>query len=379
MAVEIRPIEPTRAALRKFVEFGIDFYKGNKWFVPPLVTDDVNTLSPSANPAFDFCEAQSFMAYRGGMPVGRITGIINHKVNGRTGVNTLRFGFVEFIDDKEVSEALFGAVEKWGIERGMTEIVGPMGFTDMDHEGMLTFGFEELGTMATIYNYDYYPKHLLGRGMIPDAEWVEYRFEIPREVPEKVARVAELIRRRFNLEVVRPSSKKELKDRYGKSLFRVINDAYDSLYGYSPLSDRQIAHYIRQYLGILKLNDICVVADANGELVGAGISMPSFSRALQKSRGRFFPLGWYHLLKAWLCKNDTVDLLLVAVSPEYQNKGVNALIMAELIPNYVRNGYLYAESNPELVTNAGVQNQWQYFNKRQHRRRVAYRKILDKQ
>lgn len=376
MAVEIRPINNTRSELKKFIEFGIDFYEGNRWFVPPLVTDDVNTLYPKTNPAYDFCESQSFMAYKDGKPVGRITGIINSKVNQRTGVDTVRFGFVEFIDDREVSEALFNAVEEWGRGKGMTEIAGPLGFTDLDHEGMLTEGFEELGTMATIYNYPYYPEHLKARGMEVETEWVEYRFDIPREVPEKVARIAEIIKKRYSLKVARPGSKKELKEKYGHQLFRVINEAYDGLYGYSPLTDRQIDHYIRQYLGILKLNDVCVIVDAEDSLVGVGISMPSFSVALQKSRGRIFPMGWYHLLKAWTGHTDTVDLLLVAVKPEYQNKGVNALIMSELIPNYVKNGYRYAESNPELHTNAGVQNQWQYFEKRQHRRRAAFRKKL---
>lgn len=376
MSLEIKPINSDRKSLEKFVRFGIDFYDGNDYFVPPLVSDDVNTLSPECNPAYDFCESQSYMAYRDGKPVGRITGIINHKVNHRTGRNTVRFGFVEFIDDTEVSEALFKAVEDWGRGKGMTEICGPLGFTDMDHEGMLTYGFDEMGTMATIYNYSYYPEHLMRRGMQVDAEWVEYRFEVPRQVPEKVARIADIVSRRFNLRVARPGTKKELKERYGKPLFDVINRAYDGLYGYSPLSDRQIDHYISQYLGILKLTDVCVITDSSDRLVAVGISMPSFSVALRKSRGRFFPFGWYHLLKAWMGKTDTVDLLLVAVDPEYQNKGVNALIMSELIPNYVRNGYRYAESNPELQTNSGVQNQWQYFEKRQHRRRAAFRKSI---
>lgn len=376
MAVEIRPVNPTRSELNRFVRFGIDFYRGNRWFVPPLVMDDVNTLDPKTNPAYEFCESRSFMAYRDNKPVGRITGIINRKVNERTGVNTVRFGFVEFIDDREVSEALFRAVEEWGREKGMTEIAGPLGFTDLDHEGMLTYGFEELGTMATIYNPAYYPEHLKARGMEVDAEWVEYRIDIPSGVPEKVSRISEIIRKRYGLKVASLSSKKELKEKYGVQLFKVINEAYDSLYAYSPLTDRQIEHYIGQYLGILKLNDVCVIVDKEDNLTGVGISMPSFSIALQKSRGRFLPFGWYHLLRAWTGHTDTVDLLLVAVKPEYQNKGVNALIMAELIPNYIRNGYKYAESNPELHTNAGVQNQWQYFEKRQHRRRAAFKKKI---
>ncbi len=376
MAVEIRKVAPVKSELRKFVEFGIDFYKGNPCFVPPLVSDDVNTLLPSANPAFDFCEAQSFMAWRDGQPVGRITGIINNNVNDRTGTKTLRFGFVEFIDDAEVCDALMDAVEQWGRERGMTEIVGPMGFTDMDHEGMLTYGFDEIGTMATIYNYPYYPVHMERRGMVKDAGWVEYRIEIPTEVPEKIARIADIVKRRYKLSVAEPSSKKELKERYGQALFNLINEAYDKLYGYSPLTPRQIDHYINQYLCILRLNDVCVIVDENDTVVGIGISMPSCSKALQKSRGRIFPFGWWPLLKALKGRNDVVDLLLVAIAPEYQSRGVNALLFSCLIPRYNANGYRHAESNPELEDNSSVQNQWQYFERRQHRRRQVYKKSL---
>lgn len=376
MAVEIREVRPVKSEITRFVEFGIDFYKDNKYYVPPLVMDDVNTLLPSANPAFDFCEAQSFMAYRDGKPVGRITGIINRVVNERTGVPTLRFGFIEFIDDNEVVDALMDAVEHWGRERGMKRIVGPLGFTDMDHEGMLTFGFDEIGTMATIYNYPYYPGHMERRGMVKEAGWVEYRMTVPPEAPERINRIADLVTRRYKLRVVTFKSRKQLADRYGHELFRVINEAYDELYGYSPLTDRQIDHYIDQYLKILKLNDVCVIVDNDENLVGVGISIPSFSKALQASRGRLFPFGWYHLLKAYLGKNDVVDLLLVAIKPEYQSKGVNALLFSNLIPAYNKSGYKYAESNPELEDNSNVQNQWQYFERRQHRRRQAYGKDL---
>lgn len=376
MAVEIIPIKPTKKELKKFVKFGVEHYKGNSYFVPPLWEDDINTLLPEKNPAFDFCEAQSFMAYRDGKPVGRITGIINRVVNERTGDPTVRFGFIEFIDDAEVVDALMDAVEQWGRERGMKRIVGPMGFTDMDHEGMLTYGFEEIGTMATIYNYPYYPAHMERRGMTPDTKWVEYRIEVPKEVPERILKIADLVKRRFKLSVPELKSRKQLKERYGIPLFRLINEAYDKLYGYSPLTERQMKHYIDQYLGILNLNDICVIVDENDELVGVGISVANFSKALQKCGGRMFPFGWWHLLKAMKGKNDTVDLLLVAIKAEYQGKGVNALLFSHLIPAYNRSGYKFAESNPELEENSNVQNQWQYFNNRQHRRRQVYTKSI---
>lgn len=362
--------------LRKFVKFGVDLYKNNPYYVPPLILDDINTLRPEKNPAFDFCKAQSFMAYRDNRPVGRITGIINDSVNRRTGERTVRFSFADFIDDTEVSDALFDAVEEWGRQNGMNSIVGPMGFTDMDHEGMLVDGFEEIGTMATIYNYPYYPEHIERRGFVKDVDWVEFRIAIPDKVPDKYMRISEIVRKKYDLRIKKYTSRKKLKDEYGRALFNLINEAYDGLYGYSPLTERQIEYYIGMYLGILRLEDVSVIVDAGDKLVAVGISIPSFSRALQKSRGHLFPTGWWHLLKALRGKSDTVDLLLIAVKPEYQNKGVNALIFSDLLPGYIRNGYKWAESNPELEDNSSVQLQWQYFDYRQHRRRRAYRKPL---
>ncbi|MDE6402569.1 MAG: N-acetyltransferase, partial [Muribaculaceae bacterium] len=257
MSVEIKPIEATKSQLKKFIKFGIDHYRGNDCYVPPLIMDDIATLSPDENPAFDFCRAQSFMAYRDGKPVGRITGIINDVVNERTGNKQLRFGFVEFIDDDEVVDALFDAVSDWGRSLGMTEIVGPLGFTDMDHEGMLVEGFDQLGTMATIYNYPYYPRQLERRGMVKDVDWVEYLIPIPDSIPDKHKRIGEIVKKKFNLSIARVKSRKELKERYGKQLFALINKAYDRLYGYSPLTERQIDYYIKQYLGLLNHENLC--------------------------------------------------------------------------------------------------------------------------
>lgn len=374
--IEVRAIPATRKALKEYVKFGIDCYRGNDCFVPPLVMEEIETLTPEKNPAFDDCEAQSFMAYRDGRPVGRVTGIINRKVNERTGRQEARFGFVDFVDDPEVSTALMEAVEQWARERGMTEMIGPMGFTDMDHEGMLVDGFDELGTMATIYNHPYYPTHMERLGYAKDQDWVEYRIDVPSEVPAKMTRVAEIVKQKFGLRALQYTDRKKLKADYGRELFHLINRAYDKLYGYSPLSDRQIDYYIDKYLGILRLDCVVVIVDAEGKLQGVGISIPSFSRALQKSRGRLFPTGWWHLLKAIKGKNEIVDLMLVAVSPEYQSKGANALLFTTLLPVYIRNGYRWAESNLELEDNEAVQQQWQYFNRRLHRRRRAYRKPL---
>ncbi len=376
MAVEIREITPTKSNLKKYTKFGIDLYKDNDYYVPPLIMDDVETLSPDKNPAFDYCKAKSWMAYRDGKPVGRITGIINTVVNERTRKRDLRFGFLDFIDDEEVVDALFDALAQWGRSQGLTSMVGPMGFSDMDHEGMLTEGFDELGTMATIYNYPYYPRHMERMGFHKDAEWVEYRMTVPDKIPEKMLRVAEIVKKKYGVRTIKYTSAKKIKEEYGVALFELINEAYDQLYGYSPLSQKQIEYYIDIYLPILRLENVCLIVDSDDKLIGVGISIPSMSRALQKGRGRLFPTGWLHLLKAMYMHNDVVDLLLVAVKPEYQSKGVNALLFADLLPVYIKNGYRWAESNPELADNENVQLQWQYFERRQHRRRAAFRKDI---
>ncbi|MCM1006244.1 MAG: N-acetyltransferase [Prevotella sp.] len=374
--IEVRQIAPTRANLRKFTKFQIDLYRGNEYFVPPLISDDVNTLDPNHNPAFDFCESACFMAYDDGKPVGRIATIINRQVNEKQGVKNARFGFVDFIDDRAVSAALFAAAEAWARAKGMDALVGPLGFTDLDHEGMLVDGFEELSTMATIYNYPYYPEHLKALGYKQANEWLEFVMDVPDAIPDKYNRIAEIVKKKFNLRVLKYTSRKKIKEEYGKALFDLINEAYADLYGYSTLTSRQIDYYIKQYLDLLNLDLVTLVVDKDDKLVGVGISMQSMSKALQKSRGSLFPFGWYYLLKGLKGKNDRVDLLLVAVKPEYQSKGVNALLFQDLIPQYIKYGFKWAESNPEMAENNKVQSQWEYFTHRQHRRRIAVSKKL---
>lgn len=374
--IEIKTIEPTRKNLKMFTQFQIDLYEGNDCYVPPLISDDVATLSPSKNPAFDFCEACYFMAFRDGKPVGRVAGMINRQVNESHGKRTARFGFIDFIDDREVSRALMEAVETWARNKGMDRLIGPLGFTDLDHEGMLVEGFGELSTMATIYNYPYYPEHLESLGYKKDSDWVEFVMDVPDSIPDKYNRIADIVKKKFGLRVLKYRSRKRIKEEYGRALFHLINDAYDGLYEYSHLTERQIDYYIDIYLGLLNLDLVTLVVDKEDKLVGVGISMPSMSRALQKSHGKLLPMGWWHLLKGLKGKNDRVDLLLVAVKPEYQNKGVNALLFQDLIPYYQKYGFKWAESNPEMETNAKVQGQWEYFTNRQHRRRRSYYKNI---
>lgn len=374
--LEVKELPLDKKNLKEFTKFQINLYDGNPFYVPPLIMDDVNTLLPSKNPAFDFCEASIFMAYRDGKPVGRVAGIINHQLNKMHGHKEARFGFVDFVDDHEASKAVMDAVENWARVKGMNKIVGPLGFTDMDHEGMLIEGFDELGTMATIYNYPYYPQHLERLGYKKESDWMEFLMEVPEQIPERYSRIANLVKDKFGLRVIKYKSRKRVKAEYGHALFHLINESYKNLYQYAPLSERQIEYYIDLYLDLLNLDLLSLIVDRNDRLVGVGIALPSMSRALQKSKGRMFPLGWISLLKGLKGKNDRVDLLLVAVHPEFQNKGVNALLFQDLIPYFNKYGYKYAESNPEMETNAKVQSQWEYFNYRQHRRRRSYSKKI---
>ena len=377
MAVEIRKLEPTKKELLKFIHFPIDvLYNDSTCYVPDLVSDMLSTFLPSENPAYEFCESAFFMAYRDGKPVGRIAGIINSLVNQREQKQEGRFGFVDFIDDEEVVDALMRAVEQWAKEKGMTCLTGPLGFTDMDPEGCLIEGFDQLGTQATIYNYPYYPKHFERLGFVKDVDWVEFKVIVPEQIPEKMVKIGNIVQHRFNLHLVKMNSTKEFVKKYGNEIFALINESYDSLFGYSPLSEKQVKHYINVYLPFLPLDHISLVADANDKLVGVGISVPSLSRALIKSRGRMLPFGWYHMLKAIKHEGRIVDLLLIAVAPEYQSKGVNSLFFVDLIPAFNKRGYEWAETNIELENNENVQKQWQYFDIKQHKRRRAFTKDI---
>ena len=376
MAIEIKEIKPTRREIKKFSLFSTNLYKDNAYYVPDLLMDNLDTFNPAKNPASEFCDSKLFMAYRDGKAVGRVAGIINRVVNEKSNEKNVRFGFSDFGDDEEVSAALLGAVEDWGRSQGMDHIVGPLGFTDMDPEGMLVEGFDQLGTMATIYNHPYYPRHIEKLGFERDTDWVEFKITIPESIPDKMVRICEIVKKKYNVRNIKYTSSKALVKDYGQAIFRLINEAYSQLYGYSPLTPRQIDHYINMYLPVLRLENVSLIVDADNALIGVGIAMPSMSKALQRSRGKLFPFGWYHLLKGLKGKNDVVDLLLVAIKPEYQSKGVNSLLFNDLIPCFRKNGYKYAESNPELDDNQRVQLQWQYFETTQHKRRRAYKKAL---
>lgn len=373
MSVEIKKVT-TRGDLKRFIRFNYEFYKDNPYSVPDLYEDMVNTFSPKKNAAFEFCEADYFLALREGEIVGRVAAIINRRANEQWQKRTVRFGWIDFIDDAEVSAALIDAVKAWGRERGMDTIEGPLGFTDMDAEGMLIEGFDQLSTMATIYNYPYYPRHIEALGFEKSADWVEMKIYIPDAIPEKHRRISDIIARKYNLHVRKYTSRKEiLKSGAAHRIFDLINDAYAPLFNFSRMTQRQIDQYVSMYLQVLDLRMVTVVENDRDEIVAVGISMASLSEALQKAKGRLWPLGWYYLLRALKWKRPKVlDLLLVGVRPDYQGKGVNALLFTDLIPVYQQLGFEYAESNPELELNDKVQNQWQYFKTEQHKRRRCY-------
>lgn len=379
--IEIRKVE-TAKDLKKFIELHYDLYEGNEYDAPALFFDEEQCLNKKKNAAFEFCEADYFMAYKDGKLVGRVAAIINDKANARWERKDVRFGWIDFIDDIEVSKALLEAVAQWGKERGMNQIVGPLGFTDFDPEGMLTYGFDQLGTMALPYNYPYYPEHMekLG-GWEKDNDYIECKLPVPNEVPEKYAKIAKMIQTRYGLRIKKLKNRKEVfEGGYGQKIFELINICYKDLYGYSDLSPKQIDQYVNLYLNFVDYDIITLIEDTtcDNKLVGLGITIPSLTKALQKChKGRLFPFGWWHILRALkFHKTKVVDLLLVGVLPEYRKKGANALLFSDLIPRYVEYGWEWGETHAEMETNKAVQSQWSELDVSIHKRRRVYKKSI---
>lgn len=375
--IEIRKAETLRD-LKRFVQFYCDLYRGNEFAVPYLFSDEMATLRSDKNPSFECCEAAYFMAYRDGKPVGRVAAIINRRANERWNKRQVRFGWFDFIDDREVSAALLHTVETWGRERGMNEMAGPLGFIDTDREGMLVEGFDRLSTMYVNYNFPYYASHIDGYGGFEkDNDYVEYRVKVPEVVPDKFAKLAAMIERRYGLSVHKFTRRELIDEGYGRQVFHLLNQTYKDLYGFSELSQRQIDKLVDDYIKIADLNLVTAIMDGQ-QMVGFGITFPSFSRALRQTRdGKMLPFGWWHMLKIlkWH-KTDTVDLLLIGVLPEYRSKGANALIFNDLIRQFQRYGFRWAEAMPQMESNSNVRSQWQYLEAEQHRRHRCYKKRL---
>jgi GNAT superfamily N-acetyltransferase len=364
----------TNMELKRFILFPCSLYEGNPFCVPALYQDELNTLRKDRNPAFEYCEAKYWLAYKDGKLAGRIAGIINRQYISIWGKKYARFGWIDFIDDPEVAKALLATVEAWAKENGLEGVHGPMGFCDMDSEGMLVEGFDEPGTMITLYNHPYYPRYLESFGYDKDVDWVEYELKVPREIPEKVDRLAQIVLKRMNLHIVQAKKPKELRP-YAHGIFELLNDAYKNLYGVVPLTQRQIDQYIKQYFSFIDPDFVRIILDDQGNIAAFGIAMPSLTKALQKAKGNLFPFGFLHILQA-MKKNTCLDLYLVAVRPDLQGKGVNALLLNEITKACIRRGVRTAESNPELESNEKVQAQWKFFETRQHKRRRCYIKVF---
>ena len=376
MAVQIKTVT-TKSELKTFVRFANKMYKGNKYYVPSMPMDDLETFDRNKNAAFEFSEAEFYLAYKDGKPVGRVAAIVNNKANQAWSVKQVRFGWFDFIDDLEVSKALLDAVIAFGKSKGMNQIAGPLGFTDFDPEGMLVDGFDRICTMALFHNHPYYPEHMKKHGYVKETGWLEYRINIPAEVPERLKKLSQVVLERYNLKLVKKTKAQVKRENYGQKIFELINQTYCGLYGFSLLSPKQIDQFVDTYLGVINMNLLAFVENQEGELIGAAITMPSIAKALQKCNGEILPFGWWHLLKAMYWKpTDTLELLLIGVRPDYQNKAINSVLCLDIMENCHKMGFRYAETNANLEDNTKIQAMWASFEKEQHKKRWIFAKEI---
>lgn len=376
MSVEIKKIA-NRIDLLRFVKFGNEFYSNCENFCPSLILDEMATFNTKKNPAFDVCEHVLYMAYKNGKAVGRIAGIINHEANRKWGVKHVRFGWMDFIDDLAVSKALLDAVAEWGKSKGMDGLNGPVGFTDFDHQGLIVEGFDYLVPMASLYNYPYYVQHMEAYGLLKENDWIEMQIYPPQELPERFGRMTKIVQERSHVRVDKVKNCKELVQKYGTSYMDVIDQAYQKLYNFQPLTDRQKRHYCDMYFPLLNFDFVTVVVNEKDEVVGVGVGMPDISKALRKCKGKLFPFGWYRMLKALHSDHyDTFDFLIIAVRPDYQDRGLNAVIIADQHPYFVKYNIRCIETTAIMETNFKNLNHWEVFPHKYHKRRRAYIKAI---
>ncbi|WP_312322308.1 GNAT family N-acetyltransferase [Soonwooa sp.] len=367
----IKKVE-TKKDLADFVQFPNDLYRNNSNYVPPLTNDELNIWNPKENPALEYADAQQFLAFKNDKIVGRIAVMINHKEEKDLGIKKVRFGWLDFIDDQEVSKALIDEAIKYAKANNITKIEGPMGITNLDKAGMLTLGFDKLATMIGIYNEAYYPKHLENLGLVKEKEWVEFEIVFPDVLPEKVVKFNDLIKEKYKLKVLEFNSKKEILPLV-EPMFKLLDETYKGLSTYTPITDEQIKHYKEKYFGFIDKDYIICIEDENHNLVSFAITMPSYSRALQKANGKLFPFGWWHLLNAGK-KNDRANFYLIGIHPEYQRRGVTAIIFKEIYETFKKKGVKFLETNPELEENKNIQLLWQDYDPVNHKRRRTYSK-----
>ncbi|MBR5247967.1 MAG: hypothetical protein IKV27_03320 [Lachnospiraceae bacterium] len=375
MGIEIREVL-TKKDLWTWVRFPNKLYKNNEFFVPFLENDEFETFSEDKNPAYAFCETRLFLAYKDGKTAGRIAGLINHAYNKKWDKNAIRFTRFDFIDDYEVSQALFDAVVRWGKEKKYTEIMGPIGFTDMDHEGMLVEGFDEFNMSITFYNFPYYLTHMERLGLVKDIDWIEYKISVPKEVDPRIEKISNHLINKGNYKAVTYTDRKVLyKEAY--EAFSLIDVAFSKLYGTVPLTPEVIKNVIDGYIPLVNLDYICSIKDKEDKIIGFGVMVPSIAKALKKSNGKMFPLGIVRMLRALKGKNDTLEMYFVAVNPQYQLQGIPAIIINTLLKNIIANGVKYCETGPMLETNTAVHSMWRNFDKKQHKRRRCFIKQIE--
>ena len=376
MSVSIKTVE-TRAQLKAFIKFPLDLYKGCPYYVPNIYSDELTTLDMAKNPMGKYCKTRKFLAYKDGKVAGRCIAIINEIANRDWGHSEVRFGWMDFIDDKEVSKALLEAVIAFGKEYGMTQISGPLGFTDFDNEGCVVEGFDDISSFALKYNYPYYGEHFEALGLAKANDWLELRIFVPKEIPDKVVRASKMLQERYGLRIRKITRREVREEHYGQKIFDLINRTYSELYDFTVLPQEVIDGYVKTYMGLLDLKFVTLVEDAEGKLVAVALTMPSIARAVQKGRGYMFPFGWWYLLKSMYFKyEEALELLMIAVEPEYRNKGVHAMLFNEIIPNLQKGGFKYGESNAEMESNTSVQNIWNAYEKEFKRRRRVFSKEI---
>lgn len=360
----------TRDDLKKFVKFPMELYKGNPYYVPSFINDEINIWNPAENPALQYSESKQYIAYKDHKIVGRIAVIINHKEEKELGIRKVRFGWIDFINDPEVSEALIQKAIDYAKEKNIDKIEGPMGFTNLDKAGMLTLGYDKLATMIGIYNHEYYPKHLENLGMVKEKEWVEFEIKFPDSLPDKIYKFNELISQKYQLKVLKFKTKEEILQ-YVDPMFDLLDETYKHLSTYTPISDEQRKTYKEKYFKLIDKDFIVCIADANNNLVSFAITMPSYSKALQKSKGKLLPFGWWYFLQAGK-KNDRANFYLIGIHPEYQRRGVTSIIFKEIWDIFNKKGVKYLETNPELEENKSIQLLWQDYGPVNHKRRRTY-------
>lgn len=376
MSITVKRVD-SRRELHEFVKFPLRLYKGCPHYVPSLYMDELTALDERKNPMAKYSKFAKWLAYKDGKVVGRVAAIINEIANRNWNHAEVRFGWMDFIDDKEVSRALMEQVIAFGREHGMTQIAGPLGFTDFDNEGCVVEGFDDISSFMLKYNYSYYKDHFEALGMEKIVDWIEYRIFTPQGVPEKVQRIAGIVSERYGLHVRKITKREVVKENYGKKIFDLINKTYSVLFDFTVLPDDVVEQYIKTYLGLLDMDYVVMVENEAGDLVALGITMPSLAHAVQKGRGYLFPFGWWYLLKSMYIKHeDALELMLIAVDPDYRTKGANALLFNEIIPKVIKGGFKYGESNAELESNNKMQNQWDLYEKEFKRRRRIFGKSI---